>query len=133
MAHSCCQRVPNVSGFVGRLVLRYAAMPTSHALIRCAIFGNPISLEDAKVSEDGKPVHEECYVAKLRLASSILSNTELDQLRGGGNGAKGPARPAKVEVFGVADEGWLSWWGFQQWHRHGSRRRHGVACCQMEF
>jgi len=66
-APSRCQRVPNDSGFVGRVVLRYAAMPTSHALIKCAICGNPISLEDAKVTENGKPVHEECYVAKLRL------------------------------------------------------------------
>ena len=66
-APSRCQRVPNDSGFVGRVVLRYAAMPTFHAPIKCAICDNPISLEDAKVTENGKPVHEECYVAKLRL------------------------------------------------------------------
>src|SRR5713101_5227949 len=106
-------------------------MPTSHALIKCAICGNPISLEDAKVTENGKPVHEECYVAKLRLGK--LSNTELDQLRGGGNSAKDLARSAKVGGSGAADEGWPSWRGFQQWHRHGSRRRHEVACCQREF
>ncbi len=58
---------PDDAGFVGRLVLGYAAMPTFHAPIKCAICGNPISLEDAKVTENGKPVHEECYVAKLRL------------------------------------------------------------------
>src|SRR5260370_25941804 len=66
-APSRCQLVPNDAGFIGLLMLRYAAMPTSDALIKCAICGSPISLEDAKVSEDGKPVHEECYVAKLRL------------------------------------------------------------------
>ncbi len=58
---------PNDAGFIGLLMLRYAAMPTSHVLIRCDICGNPISIEDAKVTENGKPVHEECYVAKLRL------------------------------------------------------------------
>lgn len=31
----------------------------------CAICKQPIALEDSKVSEDGQPIHEECYVAKL--------------------------------------------------------------------
>jgi hypothetical protein len=29
---------------------------------RCAICGKPIMLEQAKVTEDGKPVHGKCYV-----------------------------------------------------------------------
>jgi hypothetical protein len=33
-----------------------------------AICGKPIALERAKVSEEGKPVHEECLVAKIRLS-----------------------------------------------------------------
>jgi hypothetical protein len=33
----------------------------------CSLCSNPISLEDSKVSEDGRPMHEECYVAKLTL------------------------------------------------------------------
>jgi hypothetical protein len=31
----------------------------------CAICNQSIPLEDSKVSEDGQPVHEECYVAKI--------------------------------------------------------------------
>jgi hypothetical protein len=36
--------------------------------MKCAICGKPITLEQAKVTEDGKPVHEECFVAKIRLS-----------------------------------------------------------------
>jgi len=36
--------------------------------IKCAICGKPITLERAKVSEEGKPVHEECFIAKIRLS-----------------------------------------------------------------
>jgi hypothetical protein len=35
-------------------------------LPKCAICGKSIPLEAAKVSEDGKPVHEECCVAKIK-------------------------------------------------------------------
>jgi hypothetical protein len=31
----------------------------------CAICGKPCPLEDCKVSFDGRPVHDECIVAKL--------------------------------------------------------------------
>lgn len=31
----------------------------------CVLCKKPISLEFAKVSEEGKPIHEECYVSKL--------------------------------------------------------------------
>ena len=33
--------------------------------IKCAICGKPISLEESKATEEGKPVHEDCYVAKI--------------------------------------------------------------------
>jgi len=46
--------------------------------------------------------------------------------------ATDPAGPAKVEVFEVSGGGWLFLWGFQQWHRHGSRIRRGAACCRRE-
>ena len=42
------------------------AMQPPDPLIRCAICGKPISLEQSKVTEDGRAVHEECYVAKLK-------------------------------------------------------------------
>ena len=40
-------------------------MSDSHAQVKCAICGKPLPLEDSKVSEDGQPVHESCYVEKL--------------------------------------------------------------------
>src|SRR5258708_15160810 len=39
--------------------------PPSGTSFECAICSKPIPLEDSKVSEDGRPMHEECYVAKL--------------------------------------------------------------------
>jgi hypothetical protein len=44
---------------------RIVAVPTSQAPVECNICGSLLSLEDSKVNEDGQPVHEECYVAKL--------------------------------------------------------------------
>ena len=32
----------------------------------CRICGKPVSLEAAKTDEDGKAVHEDCYVSKMR-------------------------------------------------------------------
>jgi len=43
-------------------------MSIAEAPIKCAICGKPITLERAKVSEEGKPMHEECFVAKIRLS-----------------------------------------------------------------
>jgi hypothetical protein len=34
----------------------------------CSLCSRPIPLEDSKVSEDGLPIHEECYVARLALS-----------------------------------------------------------------
>ena len=42
--------------------------PVSGMSFECAICSKPIRLEDSKVSEDGRPMHEECYVAKLTLS-----------------------------------------------------------------
>jgi hypothetical protein len=36
--------------------------------IKCGICGKPITLEGVKVSAEGKPVHEQCLVAKIRLS-----------------------------------------------------------------
>jgi len=43
--------------------------PVSRASFECAICSKPIPLEDSKVSEDGRPMHEECYVAKVTLSN----------------------------------------------------------------
>lgn len=44
-------------------------------LVKCTTCGLLIALEIAKVDEDGHPVHEGCYVAKLRTAKSRSSAT----------------------------------------------------------
>src|SRR5216684_7600838 len=41
----------------------------------CSLCSKPIPLEDSKVSEDGRPMHEECYVSKLTLGRP-LSQTQ---------------------------------------------------------
>ena len=38
--------------------------PTGEVIDRCAICGKPIMLEQAKVTEDGRPVHGKCYAVK---------------------------------------------------------------------
>jgi formylmethanofuran dehydrogenase subunit E len=38
--------------------------PTDEVIDRCAICGKPIMLEQAKVTEDGRPVHGQCYAVK---------------------------------------------------------------------
>ena len=41
--------------------------PTTQSPVECDICASLLSLEDSKVNEDGQPIHEECYVAKLTL------------------------------------------------------------------
>jgi hypothetical protein len=38
---------------------------TSGSVPACAICGKPVPLETAKGDEDGRSVHEQCYVLKL--------------------------------------------------------------------
>jgi hypothetical protein len=38
--------------------------PIDEVIDRCAICGKPIMLEQAKVTEDGRPVHGKCYAVK---------------------------------------------------------------------
>jgi hypothetical protein len=42
-------------------VRRHAGLPT------CNICNRPVDLKVAKTDEDGKGVHEECYVRRMRL------------------------------------------------------------------
>jgi hypothetical protein len=51
-------------------------MSIAQAPIKCAICGKPIALERAKLSEEGKPVHEECFVAKIRLSQRNAPATD---------------------------------------------------------
>ena len=46
-------------------------LPASRTTFLCAICEQPIPLEDSKVNEEGRPIHEECYVAKLRLGEVL--------------------------------------------------------------
>ena len=43
-------------------------------LIKCTFCGKPISLEESKVSENGKPIHEECYIARLKFEKRRAEN-----------------------------------------------------------
>jgi hypothetical protein len=52
-------------------------LDTTKLLVKCAICGHPIALEVSKVNEEGDPVHEGCYVMKLRAAKSNSSETPI--------------------------------------------------------
>lgn len=41
-------------------------MNNASALRTCAICGKPVPLESAKADEHGRPVHEQCYVSRLK-------------------------------------------------------------------
>jgi hypothetical protein len=53
-------------GFMAKSVMSFEwKTPTT-----CAICGRPISLEDSKVTEEGKAVHGECYFEKIKKQKS---------------------------------------------------------------
>jgi hypothetical protein len=41
------------------------APPLPPRQIACVICGSPVSLENCKFNEEGKPVHEDCYFKSL--------------------------------------------------------------------
>jgi hypothetical protein len=46
-------------------------MSNAAAVPACAICGKPVSLESAKADENGKTVHEKCYVLKVKRRQGI--------------------------------------------------------------
>ena len=46
-------------------VARQEARKSATRLVSCAICKMPVELECCKIDEDGEPVHESCYIAKL--------------------------------------------------------------------
>jgi hypothetical protein len=48
----------------------------------CSICNESVELETAKVDENGKPVHEECYVQKISLKMSIRPPPEASDAEG---------------------------------------------------
>ena len=48
----------------GRQILTERRSSAFEVVDRCAICGKPITLEQAKVTEEGRPVHGKCFVAK---------------------------------------------------------------------
>ena len=49
--------------------------------VECSLCSKPIPLEDSKVSEDGRPMHEECYVSKLTLGRPLSQTSDKIVLR----------------------------------------------------
>ena len=43
-------------------------------LPKCSICNKPVTLETALIDRDGKPVHEDCYAAMLRLRQVTPKN-----------------------------------------------------------
>jgi len=46
--------------------------PPASDLLRCSLCRNPVRLDSAKTDENGKAVHEECYVLGLRLKQALI-------------------------------------------------------------
>jgi hypothetical protein len=46
-------------------VARQEARKSATRLVSCAICKMPVELEYCKIDEEGEPVHESCYIAKL--------------------------------------------------------------------
>jgi hypothetical protein len=38
------------------------------ALVLCTLCDDPVQLENCKIDENGKAVHQDCYVAEMRIA-----------------------------------------------------------------
>jgi hypothetical protein len=49
----------------------------------CSICFQSVSLEDCKIDEDGRPVHENCHEAKVLYAESSGKNPRDPQVRHG--------------------------------------------------
>ena len=43
--------------------------------LNCSICNEPVELETGKIDEDGKPVHEECYVQKVSVHTTARPPT----------------------------------------------------------
>jgi len=57
---------PSESAHVDSARALMAAMSTPEAPIICVTCGKPVQLAQAMLNDDGKPVHEECYVPKAK-------------------------------------------------------------------
>jgi hypothetical protein len=52
--------------------------PASRTLFECVICTQAIPLEDSKVSAEGQPMHEECYVGKVALRNRVPQQLQAD-------------------------------------------------------
>jgi hypothetical protein len=48
------------------LVTLFALANMDNKTVTCVICNKPVSLETTRTDEDGQPVHEECYVLRVR-------------------------------------------------------------------
>lgn len=61
----------------GRLGQSSPQLASSHsALIRCSLCDMPVPIESSKTDENGKAVHEECYLLRLRLEQATTPPTD---------------------------------------------------------
>ena len=71
-----------------------------HGLMGCAICGKPLRLASAKSENGGLPVHEECYLLRLKLKQETTMSPESSEsagehgTRAGQETSPNPASPA---------------------------------------
>ena len=60
-----------------------SAQDVSHQSLVCTVCTMPISLETSKTDENGKAVHEECYVRKtisrFRTVRRLMARSKFDE------------------------------------------------------
>lgn len=56
--------------------LRQSSPAPCDGLIRCSLCQMPVQLESSKTDENGKAVHGECYLLRLRLEQATSPPTE---------------------------------------------------------
>jgi hypothetical protein len=55
---------------VVKKIAREKALSSASNLVACVICGAPVELEHCKINENGRAVHEKCYVEKLALTAA---------------------------------------------------------------
>jgi hypothetical protein len=62
---------------LGRLTRADTRLGRNAALTPCILCNNPVPLGNSKTNEDGKAVHEECYLLRMRLKRATSNDEDV--------------------------------------------------------
>jgi len=55
---------------LARTIARRETGATAAGLVSCSVCGNPVELEQCKINENGKAVHDICYLTTIQTRQS---------------------------------------------------------------